>query len=152
MGFSEIVEAGTHVKTRLKVDAIEFQINGGQPQTRFFIGKNIASKLKWDGTTKVRVHHGDGEDYGWVKLVPSDEGLRVGRYGKNAFSVQLGKKKYFDISDPTIKIRETCTFKANKDGSLNVALPTEVMAGMGASLKERLTKEEAEGAVEGADE
>lgn len=142
MGFAEIVEPGSHVKTRLLREQVEFQVHGGQPQTKFFIGKDIAMKLDWDGTTRVRIHHGSGPDFGWIRMVPDKKGLRVGRYGKNAFAVQLGKKKYFDIpKDPAIQIREVCNVKVNKDKTLDIEIPPSVVSHMSKSLKHKLKKE-----------
>lgn len=142
MGFSEVVSPGSAIKTRLSQDHVELQIVGGQPQARFFIGRTVAKVMGWDHTTRVKILHGHKEDFGKLLLVQNDNGLRLGRYGKNAYAVQAGKKKYFAINDPNFKWRGDIELFSTTEEGLQVTIPEEVVAQIGEDFKERLVKGE----------
>ena len=141
MGFSQIVAPGSSVKSRLAKDRVEMQIVGGQPQSRFYIGRKIAEVLGWDHTTRVKILHGHGkDDFGKLQFVEDKKGLRVGRYGKNAYVVQAGKKKYFELNDPQFKYRDEIELFSTTGGCLQITLPTQVTDRMGKDLRQRLKK------------
>ena len=112
-----------------KPDAVKIGLRLG-PTLSVIVGTDVAAKLAWKDELMVDVLYGDGDDAGWIRVQPSEQGRKLTRKTDDApFSLQIrGLPRDWRTSEP-FKPRE-CSIKL-EDGILDVELPESLLPSTG---------------------